>query len=253
MTETPTKQLAEKVQPPKVEPATDEAIANYLRYTCKMAEIAALAERDTAILKACEELKIVISDEELQATGDEFRVKHKLLTASETLAWLEKQRIGPEDWTQGIRMQLLMQKLKERLFLDAIDAHYLTNREEYQRVAFSQIMVAELPVALQIAQTLRAEKVSFAAMAIEHSKAYPSSQHGGFVGIRFLSSLVPEIKQALAGIPEGEIIAPVKTNLGYHILRVEKWFPPSLNESVRAEILEVLFQGWLISNAGDRS
>jgi parvulin-like peptidyl-prolyl isomerase len=253
MTEATTTQLPEKVQPPKVEPASDEAIANYLRYTCKMAEIAALAERDAAIVKACEELNIVVSDEELQAAGDEFRLKNKLLGASETLAWLAKQRISPEDWTQGIRIKWLTQKLKEHLFLDAIDAHYLSYREEYQRVAFSQIMVAELPAALQIVRTLREEKAAFAAMAIEHSQSHPSSQHGGFVGIRFLSSLLPEIKQAIllqrrcanAGLPEGQIIDPVKTHLGYHILRVEKWFAPSLNESVRAEILEILFQTWL--------
>lgn len=245
MTEVATTQLPTKLQPPKVEPANDEAIANYLRHTCKMAEFAALAELDALIVKACEELEIVISDEELQAAGDAFRMKNKLLGASETLAWLERQRISPEDWTQGIRIKLLTQKLKEHLFLDAIDAHYLSYREEYRRAAFSQILVSELPEAWQITQTLREGKASFAAMAIEHSKAQPSSQHGGFVGIRFLSSLMPEIKDAIAGVQEGEIIAPVKTRLGYHILRIEKWFTPSLNESVREEILETLFQVWL--------
>jgi parvulin-like peptidyl-prolyl isomerase len=249
MTEATATQLPEKIQPPKVETANDEAIANYLRYTCKIAEIAALAERDAAIVKACEELGIVVLDEELQAAGDEFRVKHKLLGASETLAWLAKQRISPEDWTQGIKIKLLTQKLKEHLFLDTIDAHYLSYREEYQRVAFSQIMVAELPAALQIVRNLREEKAAFAAMAIEHSQSHPSSQHGGFVGIRFVSSLLPEIKEAIAGVREGEIVDPVKTHLGYHILRVEKWFAPSLNESVRTEILEILFQTWLNSRS----
>ena len=245
MTEAPTTQLPQKVRPPKVEPATNEAIANHLRYTCKIAEIAALAERDALVIKACEELGIVVSDEELQASGNAFRMKHKLLGASETLAWLERQRITPEDWTQGITIKLLTQKLKEHLFSDAIDGHYLSYREEYRRAAFSQILVAELPEALQIAQTLREGKASFAAMAIEHSKAQPSSQHGGFVGIRFLSNLMPEIKEAITDVQEGAIIDPVKTHLGYHILRIEKWFAPSLNESVREEILEILFQTWL--------
>ncbi|PSB02207.1 peptidylprolyl isomerase [Merismopedia glauca] len=234
-----------KIQPPKVEPATDEAIANYLRYTCKIAEVAALVEQDAVIAKAAEELGIVVTDAELQAAGDEFRLKNQLLGASETLAWLARQGISAEDWTQGIRLKLLTQKLKEHLFLDAIDSHYLSYREEYRRAAFSQILVSELPEALQIVQTLRSGNTSFAAMAIEHSKAQPSAQHGGFVGIRFLSNLMPEIKAAIANVPEGEIINPIKTHLGYHILRVEKWFPPQLNESVRSEIMELLWQNWL--------
>lgn len=231
--------------PAKIEPATDESIANYLRYSCKMAEIASLAERDAIVMKTCEELGIVISDEELQVAGDAFRMQHKLLGASETLAWLAEQRISLEDWTQGIKIKLLSQKLKEHLFLDRIDAHYLSYREEYRRVAFSQILVSELPEALEIAEILRSNKASFAAMAIDRSKAQPSAQNGGFVGIRFLSTLMPEIKDAIPGVGEGEIISPVKTRLGYHVLRIEKWFAPSLNESVREEILEVLFQAWL--------
>jgi parvulin-like peptidyl-prolyl isomerase len=242
---TATAQLPTQIQPPQIEPVTDDAIAHYLRYTCKIAEIADLAERDAIILKACEELEITVPDAELQAAGDKFRLDNKLLGASETLAWLTKQRINPEDWTQGIRVRLLTQKLKEHLFLDAIDAHYLTNREEYRRAAFSQIMVAELPEAMQIAQTLREGKASWVAIALERSKAQPSAQNGGFVGIRFLSNLMPEIREAIAGIAEGEITNPVKTHLGYHILRVEKWFAPSLDESVRSEILDMLFQVWL--------
>lgn len=241
----PMTELLTTQMPAKIEPATDESIANYLRYSCKIAEIAVLAERDAIVIKTCEELGIVISDEELQVAGDAFRMQHKLLSASETLAWLTQQRISPEDWSQGIRIKLLSQKLKEHLFLDSIDAHYLSYREEYRRVAFSQILVAEMSEALEIAEILRSNKVSFAAMAIDRSKTKPSGQNGGFVGIRFLSTLMPEIKEAISNLPEGEIISPVKTHLGYHVLRIEKWFPPSLNESVREEILEVLFQNWL--------
>jgi parvulin-like peptidyl-prolyl isomerase len=121
----------------------------------------------------------------------------------------------------------------------------LTNREEYHRAAFSQILVSELPDAWQIVQKLRSGQASFCAMALEHSKAQLSRKQGGFVGVRFLSTLMSEIKEAITGVAEGEIIDPIKTHLGYHVLRIEKWFPPTLNEAVLEEILEVLFQQWL--------
>nr|AVH79529.1 PpiC-type peptidyl-prolyl cis-transl isomerase [Synechocystis sp. PCC 9413] len=250
--------LTAQIQPPQVETATDEAIANYLRYSCQIAEIAAKTEEDALIVKACQELGLTVPDGELQAAGDAFRMQYKLLGASETLAWLAKQRITPEDWTQGIRIKLLTQKLKEHLFLDTIDAHYLANREEYRRVALSQIVVSELSQALEIVQKLRQENASFVAMALEHSQAQLSAKNGGFVGIRFLSTLIPEIREAIAprcasgtiaNASEGDIINPLQTHLGYHILRIEKWFPPSLNESVRAEIMEDLWRNWLINNS----
>jgi hypothetical protein len=244
-----TTQILEKIRPAEIEKITDEAIVNHLRYTYKMAEVAALAEQDAKVIETCAALDIIITDEEIQAAGDAFRLKHQLLRSSETLAWLEQQRINAEDWTQGIRIQLLTQKLKDYLFADSIDSHYLTNREEYHRAAFSQILVSDLAVALQIVQTLRAGTASFCAMALEHSQAQPSGKQGGFVGVRFLSTLMPEIREAIAGVEDGEIINPIKTHRGYHILRIEKWFAPTLSESVRAEFLDVLFQAWLSAKA----
>jgi hypothetical protein len=109
-----TAQSSQNAHPLEVEKITDKEIADYLRYTCKIAEIAMLSEQDAKVIKACEEFGIVITDEELQAAGNEFRFKNKLSGASETFAWLERQRISIDDWTQGIRVQLLTRKLKNR-------------------------------------------------------------------------------------------------------------------------------------------
>jgi parvulin-like peptidyl-prolyl isomerase len=65
-----------------------------------------------------------------------------------------------------------------------------------------------------------------------------------FVGIRFLSELLPEIAQAISEAKEGEVIEPIQTILCYHLLKIEKLFPAELSE-IREEILESLFQAWL--------
>jgi parvulin-like peptidyl-prolyl isomerase len=70
-------------------------------------------------------------------------------------------------------------------------------------------------------------------------------EKGGFAGIHFLSKVMPEVAQAIFEANEGEVIGPIQTKLGYHIIKIEKWFPVELNESVREEILESLFRAWL--------
>ncbi len=241
----------EKLLLAEISSATDDDVVAYLRHSYKFAEIAALAERDALIFSVCEQLSITVSDEELQAAGDAFRLEHKLLGASETLAWLGKQRIRVEDWSQGIRVSLLTQKLKEHLFGEAVDSHYMTNRDDYRRVALSQILVRDFTEALKIAQALQVENASFCALALEHSRGKQSQQNAGFVGVRFLAELLPEITKAVADAKEGEVVGPIQTKLGYHILRVEKWLGAELNE-VRESVLESLFQGWLQTGSSFR-
>lgn len=245
-------QTLEKLALPEIPPATDVAILAYLRRSYQIAEIAGSAEREALILGACEQLGITVSEEELQMAGDTFRARSKLLGASETLAWLAKQRIAIEDWTAGIRVSLLTQKLKEHLFGEAVDIDYINNRDRYRRVALSQILVRDRIEAVKIAQALQEQKASFCALALEHSKAKQSRENGGFAGIRFLAELLPEISQAVVSATEGEVIGPIQTKLGYHILRIEKWLQTQMDE-VREQVLEFLFQAWLEARSNPNS
>ncbi|MUL35789.1 peptidylprolyl isomerase [Gloeocapsopsis dulcis] len=237
---------------PTISPATDAEIVTYLRRSYKFAEVATLAERDALILQLCEQCEITVSDEEWQAAGDAFRTEHKILGVAETYAWLAHQRVSVEDWSEGIKARLLAQKLKAYLFGEVVDSYYLQNREEYQRVALSQILVLDFTDAMKLAKALREEQGSFCALALEYSKGKQSQENGGFTGVRFLSELLPEIVQAIAAVKEGEIIGPIHTKLGYHILRVEKRFPPELSETVREQILDTLFEFWIQENSKAR-
>lgn len=229
---------------PEISPATDEQILAYLRCSQKISEIAVEAEQQALILNFCEQLNITVSDEELQAAGDKFRQERKLLGASETLAWLAQQRITVEDWSEGIRVALLTQKLKERFFGDTVDTQYLVSRDSFKRVALSQILVLDLTEALKIVQSLREDKASFCALSLEYSKGKHSKENGGFVGVRFVAELLPELAEAIAEAKEGQVIGPIQTKLGYHILRIEKWFPAEYSE-IREQVLDFLLKSWL--------
>jgi parvulin-like peptidyl-prolyl isomerase len=229
---------------PKISPATNEDILAYLRHSYKLAEIATLAERNVLILDLCERLDITVSDEELQAAGDTFRLEHKLLGTSETLAWIQKQQITVEDWSYGVRIKLLAKKLKEHLFGDTVDSYYLNNRDRFKRVALSQVLCRDLTDALKVIRAIREENVSFCTLALEYSKGKQSQENGGFVGVRFLDELMPEIAQVVIQGKIGEVLEPIQSKLGYHILRIEKWYPTELNDEVREKILESLFENW---------
>ncbi|MDJ0741832.1 MAG: peptidylprolyl isomerase [Xenococcaceae cyanobacterium MO_167.B27] len=230
---------------PTISPVTDAELVDYLRHSYKLAEIATLAEEEAFIVKLCQHFDIQVSDEEWQAAGDAFRLEHKLLGVKETTDWLARQRITVEDWSEGIRLRLLTKKLKEYLFGANVDMHYISNREHYKRVALSQILVLDLATASEVMRSLSEEKTSFCALALEYSKGKQSHTNGGFLGILYASQLAPEMASAITDAPVGAVIGPIQTELGYHIIRVEKWFPTEMSESVREEILNTLWRVWL--------
>jgi parvulin-like peptidyl-prolyl isomerase len=231
-----------------IEPSTKTtaaAIAAYLRRTLQFAGFASLHQQESMILKVCESLNLAVSDAEIQAAGDEFRRKHQLLGATDTVAWLAQQQILIEDWAEGLRIELLTAKLKEHLFGGVIDSTYISDRQKFRRVALSQILLQDSLEVLKIKQQLGQDISQFCKIALEHSQASASRNNGGFLGIRFVTDLIPVIQEAVLSASEGDLLGPIQTELGYHLVKVEKIFPVVLDEPVRARLLDYLWQNWL--------
>jgi parvulin-like peptidyl-prolyl isomerase len=237
---------------PKIKPATDQQILDILKYSRRYSELAIESERNILIENICGQLNIKVTEDEIQNIGDTFRKENKLYGEAETIQWLEYQRITPEEWSKGICMQLLSQRLKEYIGANNADTTYMENKDNWRRVALSQILVADLAMAVKISKSIREKSDSFCTLALEHSKGKQSKENGGFAGIRFVAELFPEVAAAIDKAPVGEVLDPVKSKLGYHILRVEKWYSPEFNE-VKDFISEYLFQSWLNEKIMEKS
>lgn len=229
---------------PEIEKATERQIIDYLKYSRQYIRFAAEVESNTLLENIGKQLNINVSEDEIQEFGDNFRKENKLYGESETLDWLSAQQIDAEDWSKGIYLQILTQKIKEAVVGASVDSYYMSNRSSCRRVALSQILVSDLTIAMKIVESIRNKNESFCALALEFSKGKQSKENGGFAGIKFVAELMPEISLAIEQVEAGYVLDPVQSRLGYHILRVEKWFPPALNE-IRDSLIDYLFQSWI--------
>lgn len=87
------------------------------------------------------------------------------------------------------------------------------------------------------------KKAKFEDLAKKHSKDPGSANNGGALDWSDRRAYVPEFSEALAGLKKGETTkTPVKTQFGYHIIRLDDVrqpeFPPL--EAVRGEIVKQL-------------
>ena len=94
--------------------------------------------------------------------------------------------------------------------------------------------------ALAKAQELRKKVVDgadFATIAKAESDDTGSGANGGDLGTFKRNSMVPEFEKTAFSLPVGQVSEPIKTQFGYHIIKVEKHDTPEL-ASVRAQIDE---------------
>ena len=79
---------------------------------------------------------------------------------------------------------------------------------------------------------------SFAELAKEHSKDPGSANNGGSLGEIDPGAMVPEFDQAAFSLEKGVVSEPIKTQFGYHILKVDNIFGGTLKsfDEVKGEI-----------------
>ncbi|MBQ2955184.1 MAG: peptidylprolyl isomerase [Clostridia bacterium] len=87
-------------------------------------------------------------------------------------------------------------------------------------VAASHILVDSEELAAEIMNKINAGEISFEDAAKEYSSC-PSKEQGGSLGEFGRGQMVPEFDQACFEMEEGELRGPVKTQFGYHLIRLD--------------------------------
>ena len=95
----------------------------------------------------------------------------------------------------------------------------------------------------------------FAALAKEHSQDPSNKDAGGDLGCVPKGQFVPEFDDAAFGAEEGELLGPVETEFGFHLIEVTEIRPegetpfeevaPQIEEQITAEQQAGEFQSWV--------
>ncbi len=89
-----------------------------------------------------------------------------------------------------------------------------------EQVGASHILVDSEEKALELLGKIRAGEITFEDAAAEHSSC-PSGRNGGNLGEFGHGQMVPEFDEACFTMEVGAISEPVKTQFGYHIIRLD--------------------------------
>lgn len=181
--------------------------------------------------------KISVDEPTLEA---EFVDYKKMFRTDENFArYLKSSDISEAQIRDNIRHNLAVQKLLETrgdlaVTEDEIKAYYDENQKRYEvkeQVRASHILFKvgkKDDEAAAAAAKAKADKVyglatkpgaDFAALAKEHSEG-PTASRGGDLSFFTRGRMVPEFEQKAFTMKKDEIAAPLKTQFGWHIIKV---------------------------------
>lgn len=107
---------------------------------------------------------------------------------------------------------------------DEMAAYYEEHQDEFMAPASAKakhILVDDEDKAKELKASIEAGELEFEAAAKEHSSC-PSAQQGGDLGQFGKGQMVPEFDEAVFAASEGDLLGPVKTQFGYHLIKVDE-------------------------------
>lgn len=125
-----------------------------------------------------------------------------------------------------IMQAYVVDQLKPKLNDQALEKEYNELKEKFpknkQETRIAHILVKDEKKAQDAGRRLKAGE-DFSKVAREMSEDEDTKKDGGELGFFVEGSFVPEIEKAIADIKPGNFTTePVKTNFGYHVIKVEE-------------------------------
>ncbi len=101
------------------------------------------------------------------------------------------------------------------------ESHKSGIEDKYDEVKASHILVSSRATADKVLKLIKLKKITFSEGAKEYSKDTGSAAKGGELGWFTKTQMVPQFSSAAFNATPGEIVGPIQTQYGWHLIKVE--------------------------------
>lgn len=129
--------------------------------------------------------------------------------------------------------------------LTKLNLFFYAHKIDYTGAATYEVILDDEDLALELFYALQEGEISFQEIARQYIQSPETRRAGGYQGIRYRSEFRPEIAAAVFAATPPQLLKPIITPKGVHIIAVEEIITPELDESRRVQILKDFFTHWL--------
>ncbi|MDJ0675831.1 MAG: peptidylprolyl isomerase [Calothrix sp. MO_167.B42] len=224
---------------------TREDIFQQVKLSCQIPSIIEGIMTRRIITLAAQEAGIKVEAEELQTAADNIRLINQLHNADDTWAWLEKHSLSLDDFEDIVYTTIISEKLAQYLFADTIEPYFYENQLDYAGVVMYEVVLDNEDLAIELFYGMQEGETSFHEIARQYIQDTELRRIGGYRGIVSRREIKPEISAAVFAANPPQILKPIVTSRGVHLILVEEIIQPQLDDTLRSQILANLFENWV--------
>ena len=224
---------------------TAEDILNQVKLSLQIPEIIQSIVSRKIITDGVAEAGIKVETEELQKAADMIRLSQKLLSAQDTFSWLEKNYLSIDDLEEIAYTSIISQKFVAHRFADKVEPYFYENQLDYAGVVMYEVILDDEDLAIELFYAIQEEEMSFYDVAHKYIQDVELRRKGGYRGVLSRKDLQPEVSAAVFAAKPPQVIKPIVTSKGVHLILVEEIIQPELDDNLHSTILAYLFDEWI--------
>jgi parvulin-like peptidyl-prolyl isomerase len=182
--------------------------------------------------------------EETHAIVEQFYAQHQITSPEAKAAWMQSQNMTEEELVLMAVRPALIEKFKQATWNSKVDNYFLSRKSNLDRVVYSLIRTKNPGLAHELYFRISEGEQTFEEVARNYSEG-PESQTGGRLGPVPISQPHPNISKLLSVSQEGQLWSPRALAEWMVIIRLDKFMPAQLDDSMRRHLINELFETWL--------
>ena len=227
-------------------------ILKQVKLSCQIPSIVEQIVTRKVVMDAAAEAGIKVEAEELQQAADQIRLISKLKTADETWEWLNKNCLSLDDFEEMVYTNVSSGKLAQHLFGDKIEPWFVEHQLDYAGAVIYEVVLDDEDLAMELFYALQEGEMSFFEIAQQYIQDTELRRRGGYRGIVRRTEMKAEISAAVFGAKSQQVLKPIVTAKGVHLIWLEEVIKPHLDEKLQYQILSDLFGRWVNQKVDER-
>jgi parvulin-like peptidyl-prolyl isomerase len=187
---------------------------------------------------------ITCAEEEMIGAREQFYAQNQIVDEATRQQWLARHGMTLAQLDALATRSLRIEKFKEATWGAKLESYFLERKSKLDKVIYSLIRTQDIGIAQEIYFRVMEGEQSFAELARTYSKG-PEAQTDGLIGPVELSVPHPQLSHMLTISQPGQLWPPQRIGEWIVIIRLEKFIPAQMDESMRRRLLNESFNQWL--------